>query len=94
MLTKTKIALAAAVIFSTASIGTVSALASDNTGEYSGGYAIQGSTNAVNPAYHRNLSTQTRKGADAFGSAVTNGRAVHATPAAQEDNYGSEAGKN
>jgi hypothetical protein len=93
MLTKTKIALAAAVILSTASLGTASALASDNTGEYSGGSVTQGST-AVNPAYHRNLSIQNRKGADAFGLAVTNGRAVHTTPAAQEDNYGSEAGKN
>jgi hypothetical protein len=94
MLTKTKIALAAAVILSTASLGTVSALANDNTGEYSGGFVTQGSTNGVNPAYHRNLSIQNRKGADAFGLAVTKGHPIHATPAAQEDNYGSEAGKN
>jgi hypothetical protein len=93
MLTKTKIALAAAAILSTASLGTVSALASDNSGEYSGGSVIQGSTDGVNPAYHRNWSIQNRKGADAFGLAVSKGRAVHPTPATQEDNYGSEAGK-
>jgi hypothetical protein len=94
MLTKTKAALAAALILSTTSLGAVSALASDNTGEYSGGFVIQGSTDGVNPAYHRNLTIQNRKGADAFGLAVTKGRVVHPTPAAQEDNYGSEAGKN
>ena len=39
------------------------------------------------------LSIQNRKGADAFGLAASKGRAVHPTPATQEDNYGSEAGK-
>ncbi len=42
-------------------------------------------------ANHRNLSILNRKGADAFGLAVT--RTIHAAPAAQQDNYGSEAGK-
>jgi hypothetical protein len=96
MLTRTKAALAAALILSTASLGTVSALASDNSGEYSGGFVIQGSTDGVNPVYHRGLSIQNRKGADAFGLAVTKGRTIHAapaTPAVHEDNYGPEAGK-
>lgn len=92
MLTKTKAALAAALILT--SLGTVSALASDNSGEYSGGFVVQGSTDGVNPVYHRNLSIQNRKGGDAFGLAVTKGRTIHTAPAAQEDNYGSEAGKN
>jgi hypothetical protein len=93
MLTKTNAALAAALILSTVSLGTVSALASDNSGDYTGGFVTQGSNEGVNPAYHRNLSIQNRKGADAFGLAVTKGRTVHTSPAAQEDNYGSEAGK-
>ena len=95
MLTKTKAALAAALILSTASLGTVSALASDNSGEYSGGFVIPGSTDGVNPAYHRGLTTQNRKGADAYGLAVTKGtiHAAPATSAVHEDNYGPEAGK-
>jgi hypothetical protein len=93
MFTNTKIALAAALILSTASLGTVSALAGGNSGEYTGGYTVQGSTDGVNPVYHRNLSIQNRKGADAFGLAVTKGRTIHQAPAVQEDNYGPEAGK-
>ncbi len=40
MLNKTKVALAAALIIGTASLGATSALASDNSGEYSGGSKI------------------------------------------------------
>jgi hypothetical protein len=48
MLTKTKVALAAALILGTAS----AALAGDNTGDPSGGYVVPGSLDGVNPAYH------------------------------------------
>ena len=85
MLTKTKAALAAAIILSIASLGTIPALAGGNSGEYSGGFAVQGSTNG--------WTIQNHKGGDAFGLAVTKGRTIHATPTVQEDNYGSEAGK-
>jgi hypothetical protein len=47
MLTKTKIALAAALILGTAS----AALAGDQTDER-GGYVMPGSLDGVNPAYH------------------------------------------
>jgi hypothetical protein len=48
MLTKTKIALAAALILGTAS----AALASDAGSEPDGGYVVPGSMDGVNPAYH------------------------------------------
>jgi hypothetical protein len=89
----TKIALAAAIILSTASLGTVSALASDNSGEYSGGFVIPGSTDGVNPAYHRGLSTQTRRGADAYGYVAPRANTLRTAPTTHEDNYGSWAGK-
>jgi hypothetical protein len=88
MLTKTKTALAAALIIGSAALGTVSAFASDNSGDYTGGFVVPGA-NGVNPAYHPAWFGQNRKGADAFGSAVIR----HAPAAAAEDNYGSEAGK-
>ncbi|HEY6255425.1 MAG TPA: hypothetical protein VIY51_06480 [Xanthobacteraceae bacterium] len=47
MLTKTKAVLAAALILGTAS----AALASDNSGEYTGGFVVPGNA-AVNPVYH------------------------------------------
>ena len=81
MLTKTKAALAAAVILSTASLGTVPALAGGNSGEYTGGFAVEDGIN------HRGLSVQARKGADAFGLAVTNGRALHVAPAKDYNGY-------
>jgi hypothetical protein len=89
MLTKTKTALAAALIIGSAAFGAVSAFASDNSGDYTGGFVVPGA-NGVNPAYHPVWFGQNRKGADAFGSAVIR----HAPAATAEDNYGSEAGKN
>ena len=57
MLTKTKIALAAALILGTAS----AALAGDASSEPSGGYVVPGSLDGVNPADHpgifRNAAT-------------------------------------
>jgi hypothetical protein len=92
MPTKTKVALAAALIIGSASLGTVSALASDNSGEYSGGFVVSGSS-AVNPAYHpRWFGTQT-KGGEAFGYVAPRANTLRTAPANHEDNYGSEAGK-
>ncbi len=48
MLTKTKIALAAALILSTASV----ALAGTDQDEGSGGYVLPGNMDGVNPVYH------------------------------------------
>jgi hypothetical protein len=48
MLTKTKIALATALILGTAS----AALAGDSSSEPGGGYVVPGSMGGVNPAYH------------------------------------------
>jgi hypothetical protein len=49
MLIKTKIALAAAFILGTAS----GVLANDNDSNDKGGFVIPGSTDGVNPAFHR-----------------------------------------
>ncbi len=71
--------------------------AGDNSGEYSGGFVVPGSS-AVNPAYHPHWSAGT-KGADAFGYVAPHSKTVQPaiaprhTIAPQEDNYGSEAGK-
>ena len=89
MLTKTKVALAAALVIGTASFGAASALASGNSGEYSGGFVVRGNS-SVNPAYHPRWFTNTR-GAGDFASVAPH--ALRAAPAAHEDNYGSEAGK-
>lgn len=68
MLTKTTAALAAALIVGSASL----ALASDNnSGDYSGGFVIPGSTDGVNPAYHRDLPPRATSGAKSFGFAPT-----------------------
>ena len=48
----TKLALAGALVVGAAS----AALAGDNSGEYSGGFVIPGSTDGVNPVYHRELA--------------------------------------
>ena len=48
MLTKTKFALAAALILGTAS----AALARDSSGAPAGGYVVPGSLAGVNPVYH------------------------------------------
>ena len=89
MLTKTKAALAAALIIGATSFGVASALASDNSGEYSGGFTVRGNS-AVNPAYHARRFNNTR-GADAFAAAHAN--TLRRAHRAQEDNYGPEAGK-
>jgi hypothetical protein len=68
MLTKTTAALAAALVVASASL----ALASDNnSGDYSGGFVVPGSSDGVNPAYHRDLSPRTTNGAKSFGFAPT-----------------------
>jgi hypothetical protein len=52
MLTNTKKIVAAALVAGTASMATATvALASDNSGEYHGGFVVPGDP-AVNPAYH------------------------------------------
>jgi hypothetical protein len=48
MLTKTKIALAAALVLGTAS----AALAGDSNSDPGGGYVMPGSLDGVNPAFH------------------------------------------
>jgi hypothetical protein len=66
MLTKITAAVAASLIVGSASL----ALASDNnSGDYSGGFVVPGSTDGVNPAYHRDLSPRTTHGAKSFGFA-------------------------
>lgn len=92
MLTKT--ALAAALIIGSASLGAASAFAGGNSGDYSGGFVVPGNS-AVNPADHPAWFGSNRKGANAFGyvapHAKTAQRAAHVVH--NEDNYGSEAGK-
>ena len=91
MLTKTKAALAAALIIGSASLGAASAFAGGNSGEYTGGYVVPGAA-GVNPVDHPGWFGRNSKGTEAFGLAVrTPARTVHKI--APEDNYGSEAGK-
>jgi hypothetical protein len=71
-MTKTTAALAAALIVGSASL----ALASDNnSGDYSGGFVVPGSTDGVNPAYHRDLAPQPT-GGKAFGLAPKSQRPI------------------
>jgi hypothetical protein len=49
MFTRTKIAVSAVVIVAAAAAALAAA---DNSGEYTGGFVIEGSTDGVNPAYH------------------------------------------
>jgi hypothetical protein len=65
MLTKTKIALAAALILGTAS----AALANDSDGER-GGFVLPGSMDGVNPAYHPGIFGNAAA-AKAYGFAVS-----------------------
>jgi hypothetical protein len=90
MLTKTKFALAAALIIGSASLGAVSALASDNSGEYGGGFVVSGSS-AVNPAYHPRWFGTQNKGGEAFGYVAPHTNTMRTGN--HEDNYGPEAGK-
>ncbi len=90
-LTKTKAALAAALIIGTASLGAASALANDNSGEYNGGFVVPGDP-GVNPAYHPRWFADTR-GTDAFAYVAPHANALRTALPAQEDNYGPEAGK-
>jgi hypothetical protein len=50
----TKMALAAVLVLGAAS----AAEAGDNSGEYSGGFVVPGSTVGVNPAYHSELAPE------------------------------------
>ena len=50
MFTRTKFAVSAVVIIAAAAAALA---ANENSGEYSGGFVIEGSTVGVNPAYHQ-----------------------------------------
>jgi hypothetical protein len=108
MLTKTKAALAAALIVGAAS----AAQAGGNSGEYDGGFVMPGSTVGVNPVYHPGwfpgYAAEHRKGGESFGYSAPRSnagdafgyappRSKTARPAAhaprQQDDYGPEAGK-
>ena len=49
MFTKTKFAISAVVIIAAAAAALAAA---DNSGEYTGGFVIEGSTAGINPVYH------------------------------------------
>jgi hypothetical protein len=90
MLTKTKAALAAALVVGAGCFGAASALASDNnSGQYSGGFVVRGSS-AVNSAYHPRWNT---RGTDSFAYVASHANTLRTAPAGHEGNYGSEAGK-
>ena len=100
----TKLALAGALVLGAAS----AALAGDNSGEYSGGFVIPGSTDGVNPVYHRELapnSANARKAYDLAPSIKLSPRAwqkgrqaYDSVPSVKQerdrgDDYGPEANK-
>ena len=99
----TKLALAGTLV-----VGASAALAGDNSGEYSGGFVIPGSTDGVNPAYHRELapnSANARKAYDLAPSIKLSPRAwqkgrqaYDSVPSVKQerdrgDDYGPEANK-
>lgn len=84
------IALSTALVLGVLGAGSM-AQASDNSGEYSGGFVVPGDS-AVNPAYHPQWFGA-RKGGEAFGYAAPRTQTVRPAAAAKEDNYGAEAGK-
>ena len=76
MLTKTKIALAAALIF-----GTATAALANDSGEDRGGYVLPGSMVGVNPVYHPDIfgaPGNTGNGSNAYGYAVPKQPMKHA----------------
>lgn len=77
MLTKTKIALAAALI-----AGTASAALASNENEDKGGFVVPGSADGVNPAYHQTRfpAYTARSGAQAYGFYVPAQKAPHRAP--------------
>jgi hypothetical protein len=87
---RTLIALSAALVLG--ALGAAStAQASDNSGEYSGGSVVPGST-AVNPVYHPRWFAN---GSKAYGFVPSTKRPQTAPQplSHQDDNYGPEAGK-
>ena len=100
----TKLALAGAFVAGAAS----AALAGDNSGEYSGGFVIPGSTAGVNPVYHPELAPNSTKAHKAYDLAPAikltprewqKGRqAYDSVPSVKQerdrgDDYGPEANK-
>ncbi len=82
---------AAALILGVLGTGSI-AFAGDNSGEYSGGFVVPGSS-AVNPVDHPHWFAGSKAG-QAFGYVAPRGKTVRpAVAAPQEDNYGSAAGK-
>jgi hypothetical protein len=77
MLTKTKVALAAALIIGTAS----AALANDSGENNQGGFVVPGSMDGVNPAYHPRwfpgYAARNDNGGNAYGYAATPKHAHH-----------------
>ena len=53
MFKTTKLALCAAIVLG---VGAPVALASDNSGDYTGGFVVEGSMDGVNPIYHPDMS--------------------------------------
>jgi hypothetical protein len=70
-----KTVLTAALIIGAAS----AAQASDNAGEYHGGFVVPGSMDGVNPVYHPGWfggrAAEQRKGTDSFGYVTPRGQA-------------------
>ena len=100
-----KMTLAAVLVLGAAASA---ALAGDNSGEYSGGFVIPGSTDGVNPAYHPELapnSANARKAYDLAPSIKLSPRAwqkgrqaYDSVPSVKQerdrgDDYGPEANK-
>ncbi|HEY6254812.1 MAG TPA: hypothetical protein VIY51_03375 [Xanthobacteraceae bacterium] len=84
---KTLIALSAALALG--ALGAAStAQASDNSGEYTGGFVVPGSS-AVNPVYHPGWFAKGSKAYASVPSAKLTPRAAHH----DDDNYGPEANK-
>ncbi len=80
---------AAAIVLGVLGTGSI-AFAGDNSGEYSGGFVVPGSS-AVNPVDHPRWFIGNKAG-EAYGYVAPH-NTVRPAIAPEQDNYGSEAGK-
>lgn len=69
MFKTTKLALCAAIVLG---VSAPVALASDNSGDYTGGFVVEGSMDGVNPIYHPDMSGKSARTSAAAAHAQAN----------------------
>ena len=77
MLKTTKLALCAAIVLG---VSAPVALASDNSGDYTGGFVVEGSMDGVNPIYHPDTFGKSARTSAATAHAQANSNQPHKKP--------------